>query len=123
MEETSGVVDDVVVVAAAVNFSSRRRILLATFVGFVAVIVFITVDSWMGDGDDDDDEAFMRFNVFTLTSADERGVVSHEEDVCELNTTELDDVSDGDDDDVVALKLELKLKIKTFRDFIGKKQS
>ena len=103
MEETSGVVVDVVVVAAAVNFSSRRRILLATFVGFVAVIVFITVDSWMGDEDGDEDEAFMRFNVFTLTSADERGVVSHEEDVCELNTTELDDVSDGDEDDAVAL--------------------
>lgn len=102
MEETSGVVVDVVVVAAAVNFSSRRRILLATFVGFVAVIVFITVDSWMVG----DDGAFMRFNVFMLTSADERGVVSHEEDVCELNTTELDDVSDGDDEDAVALMLE-----------------
>lgn len=42
----------------------------------------------------------------TLTSADERGVVSHDEDVCELNTTELDEFSEGedDDDDVVAAK-------------------
>lgn len=59
-----------------VHFSSSRRILEATFIDDLLVAGSFT---------------------FTLSSADDRGVVSHEEDDCELNTTELDDVSDEDD--------------------------
>lgn len=71
-------------------FSSKRLILLATLVG----LTFASPT----DG----------VLTLTLTSADDRGVVSHDEDVCELKTTELDEVSDGEDDeedDVVALNV------------------
>lgn len=60
-----------------VHFSSSRRILEATFIDDLLV-------------------AAASF-TFTLSSADDRGVVSHDDDDCELNTTELDEVSDDDD--------------------------
>lgn len=59
-----------------VHFSSSRRILEATFI---------------------DDLLLAGSFTFTLSSADDRGVVSHDDDDWELNTTELDDVSDEDD--------------------------